>query len=122
MASVDYVVTDNWGAGFVASMAVGGGNEALHGWTVEFDAAFGISSIWGAVILSHVGTHYVIGNLPWNSDVAPGASTAFGFQATPGATGTTTQPDRARDSVEVLTTARTRGAICVVPGTCFPLE
>lgn len=89
MASVDYVVTDNWGAGFVASMAVGGGNEALHGWTVEFDAAFGISSIWGAVILSHVGTHYVIGNLPWNSDVAPGASTAFGFQATPGATGTT---------------------------------
>ena len=40
------------------------------------------------MILSHVGNHYVIGNLPWNSDVAPGASTAFGFQATPGASGT----------------------------------
>jgi chitinase len=88
MASINYAVTDNWGSGFVGSMTVAGGNQALHGWTVEFDAAFGISDIWGAVILSHDGTHYVIGNLPWNSDVTAGANTTFGFQATSGAGGT----------------------------------
>lgn len=64
MAGIKYTVTDNWGSGFVGNMTVAGGNRALQGWTVEFDAAFGISSIWGAVILSHVGNHYVIGNLP----------------------------------------------------------
>ena len=88
MASINYAVTDNWGSGFAGNMTVAGGSQALHGWTVEFDAAFGISSIWGGVILSHVGNRYVIGNLPWNSDVAAGTNTTFGFQATPGAGGT----------------------------------
>ncbi len=88
MASINYTVTDNWGSGFVGNMTVPGGNQGLHGWTVEFDATFAISDIWGAEIVSHVGNHYVIRNLSWNSDVPSGGNTTFGFQATPGAGGT----------------------------------
>ena len=88
MASINYVVGDNWGSGFIGNMAVPGGDQGLHGWTVEFDASFAISDIWGAEIVSHVGNHYVIRNLDWNSNVPAGGQASFGFQATPGAGGT----------------------------------
>ena len=88
MASINYAVTDNWGAGFVGNMTVPGGSQGLHGWTIEFDATFAISDIWGAEIVSHVGNHYVIRNLAWNADITSGGNTTFGFQATPGAGGT----------------------------------
>ena len=57
MASINYAVGDNWGSGFVGNMTVPGGAQGLHGWTVEFDASFTISNIWGAEIVSHVGDH-----------------------------------------------------------------
>ena len=87
--SVDYVVRDNWGSGFVAQMEVEAGTSALNGWVIEFDAGFTITSIWNAQIVSHVGTHYVIKNMSYNANVGAGKDTAFGFQATPGAGGTT---------------------------------
>ncbi|SHO67271.1 chitinase [Pseudoxanthobacter soli DSM 19599] len=86
--SVDYTVADNWGSGFVANMAVGAGSAAMNGWTVAFDASFTITNIWNAVIVSHVGNHYVIGNAAWNGSIAASSSTSFGFQATPGSGGT----------------------------------
>ena len=46
MASINYAVTDNWGSGFVGNMTVASGNQALHGWTVEFDAAFGVKDLF----------------------------------------------------------------------------
>ncbi len=63
MAGINYSVGDNWGSGFVGNMTVPGGANGLHGWLIEFDASFAISSIWGAEIVSHVGNHYVIRNL-----------------------------------------------------------
>ena len=69
-------------------MTVGAGSAALNGWTVEFDASFNITSIWNAVIVSHVGNHYVVRNADWNGNVAGGKDTSFGFQATPGSGGT----------------------------------
>ena len=84
---VDYVVRDDWGAGFVADVKVEAGGSALTGWTVEFDAAFTITNIWNAVIVSHVGNHYVIKNASWNGSLAAGKQAAFGFQATSGAAG-----------------------------------
>src|SRR5262249_31984652 len=86
--SLAYTVASNWGSGFTGAMDVGGGGAALHGWTVEFDASFTITSIWNATIVSHVGSHYVVKNADWNGDVAGGKTTSFGFQATPGAGGT----------------------------------
>ena len=88
MANINYAVGNNWGSGFIGNMIVPGGDQGLHGWTIEFDASFAISSIWGAEIVSHVGNHYVIRNLDWNATVPAGGQASFGFQATPGAGGT----------------------------------
>lgn len=90
MAAVNYDVKDNWGSGFVGNMTVAAGASGLHGWTVEFDAAFDISNLWGAEIVSRVGNHYVVRNAAWNADVPAGGTVAFGFQATPGSSGGTT--------------------------------
>ena len=89
MATVKYTIKDNWGSGFIGNMTVDGGASGTHGWTIEFDAGFAITNIWGAEIVSHVGTHYVLRNAPYNGDVSSGGSVTFGFQATPGATGGT---------------------------------
>jgi len=90
MATVRYTVRDNWGSGFIGNMTVEGGSSGIQGWTVEFDAGFAITNIWGAEIVSRVGTHYVLRNASYNADVPSGGSVTFGFQATPGATGGTT--------------------------------
>lgn len=89
MATVNYVVRDDWGSGFVGDMTVEGGTSGVHGWTVEFDAGFAITNIWGAEIVSHVGTHYVLRNAPYNGDVSAGRSITFGFQAATGPSGGT---------------------------------
>ncbi|MGQ3296779.1 Calx-beta domain-containing protein [Reyranella sp.] len=89
MATVKYAIKDNWGSGFIGNMTVDGGTSGTHGWTVEFDAGFAITNIWGAEIVSHVGTHYVLRNASYNANVSPGGNITFGFQATPGATGGT---------------------------------
>ncbi len=89
MASVNYSVGSNWGSGFVGNMTVPGGSGGLQGWTIEFDASFDITSIWGAEIVSHVGNRYVVRNAAWNADVPAGGQASFGFQATPGTGGTT---------------------------------
>jgi len=78
--AVAFTVKDNWGAGFVGSMALTP-EAALNGWTIEFDASFDISNIWNAVIVSHVGDHYVIANAAWNGKVAADGTVEFGFQA-----------------------------------------
>jgi len=90
MATVKYAIKDNWGSGFIGNMTVDGGTSGTHGWTIEFDAGFAITNIWGAEIVSHVGTHYVLRNASYNANVPSGGSVTFGFQATPGATGGTT--------------------------------
>lgn len=89
MATVKYTVKDNWGSGFIGNMTVEGGTSGVRGWTIEFDAGFAITNIWGAEIVSRVGTHYVLRNASYNADVSAGGSVTFGFQATPGATGGT---------------------------------
>ena len=86
--AIGYKVTDNWGAGFVGDMQVAAGGTALKSWTVEFDAAFAITSIWNAEIVSHIGNHYVIKNMSYNGTVGANQETSFGFQATPGSDGT----------------------------------
>ena len=86
--AVGYKVSDNWGAGFIGNMQVAAGDTPLKGWTVEFDAAFAITNIWNAQIVSHIGNHYVIKNMSYNGTVGANQETSFGFQATPGSDGT----------------------------------
>jgi aryl-phospho-beta-D-glucosidase BglC (GH1 family) len=87
--SVAYGVVSDWGSGHTANMTVTAGSSALNGWTVEFDSSAQISNIWNGQITSHVGTHYVISNMPYNGIVGAGQSTAFGYQASPGAVAST---------------------------------
>src|SRR5262249_820537 len=84
-----------------------GGSQGLHGWTLEFDAAFDITNIWNAEIVSRVGNHYVVRPATWNANVAAGGEVSFGFQAASGAGGTpvtrfTPHPTRALRPPPVL--------------------
>ena len=80
---IDYAVVNDWGSGLQASISLIPDHQ-LNGWTLEFDAAYDITQIWNARIVSHVGTHYVIRNLDWNAAVPSGGSVSFGFLAGPG--------------------------------------
>lgn len=80
-ATLSYAVPSRWDGGFIGNMAVLAGDAALNGWTVAFDAGFEITNLWGAEIVSRVGTHYVLRNLGWNAAVPPGGTASFGFQA-----------------------------------------
>ncbi|WP_048860126.1 cellulose binding domain-containing protein, partial [Acidisphaera rubrifaciens] len=83
--SVVFTDSNDWGSGFIGNVSITNtGTAAQTGWTIGFDLAENIGNIWGATILSHVGTHYVIGGLSWDSTIAPGAAVSFGFQAAGG--------------------------------------
>jgi chitinase len=81
-ATVTFTKTSVWDTGFTADMTITNrGTTAIAGWTLEFDLAADIVNIWNAVIVSHVGTHYVIRNAAWNATIAAGGTASFGFQA-----------------------------------------
>jgi hypothetical protein len=80
--TVNYTQTTAWGTGFNGEIRIKNtGTTAIKGWTIEFDMKASIVNIWNAVIVSHVGTRYVIRNADWNATIAPGAEISFGFQA-----------------------------------------
>lgn len=77
-----YAQASGWGTGFTGTMTIKNtGTTAISGWTMEFDMKANIVNIWNAVIVSHVGTRYVIRNADWNGTIAAGAGISFGFQA-----------------------------------------
>nr|MCH9640539.1 cellulose binding domain-containing protein [Actinomycetes bacterium] len=85
IASVSFVKSSDWGSGFNGDVTVTNtGTQALPDWQVEFDFDGDISSIWNAAIVSKTGNRYLVQGANWNSDVAAGSSTAFGFTATAG--------------------------------------
>jgi hypothetical protein len=87
-ASVSLVHPFDWGTGFTGDLTlVNTGNTAINGWTLEFDFTGYIapSQIWGAVITSHIGNHYVIQNADWDATIAPGLGITFRFNADYGA-------------------------------------
>ncbi len=80
----DYQVTQDWGSGFQGAIRLENAEPTvIEDWTLEFDFAAEISSIWDARIVSHVGTHYLIEGAGWNNDLARGGVVSFGFVAGP---------------------------------------
>ena len=79
-SKVIYSKTNSWNSGLQAEIILSA-EEALNGWTIEFDASYPISQIWNARIISHIGNHYVIANADWNAAVAKGGTVSFGFIA-----------------------------------------
>jgi Ca2+-binding RTX toxin-like protein len=57
------------------------GTSNINGWTVEFDADFDITEVWNAQLVSRVGNHYTIRNIPgfWNTLIRPNNEITFGF-------------------------------------------
>ena len=83
-AAVSFTKTNDWTSGFNADMTVTNtGTQAISDWRLSFDYGGNISSIWNASIVSHTGNTYVIKPADWNTNIAAGSSTTFGFTATP---------------------------------------
>jgi Cellulose binding domain len=58
------------------------GTAPIMGWTLAFDFAGSISSIWNANNVSHVGNHYVLQNANYNSLLSPAQAVSIGFNST----------------------------------------
>lgn len=75
-----YEVTQDWGSGFEAGIELQNlDTEAVNDWTVSFDYAADISSIWNAAIVDRDGDRYTIEHADWNATLAAGQTVAFGF-------------------------------------------
>lgn len=78
--SIEYSITNDWGAGFTGRVVINNNSEvAIEDWILEFDSENEISSAWDCVILSNEGSHYVVKNPGYNQNIAPGSSVSFGF-------------------------------------------
>ncbi len=84
-ASVSYQTTSDWGTGFNGQITILNDTGApINNWTVSFDFAPSITSIWNGVITSQTGTHYVLGPASWNAQIPVGSSVQIGFGGAPG--------------------------------------
>ena len=82
-AAVNFTKTNDWTSGFNGDVTVTNtGTQAISDWRLSFDYGGNISSIWNASIVSHTGNTYVIKPADWNTNIAAGSSTTFGFTAT----------------------------------------
>ena len=80
-----YKITTDWGSGFNADITLTNLSASTsEGWSVEFDYPYNITQIWNAKIISHSGSHYVIGNVNWNGNVNSNSAVSFGFGGSPG--------------------------------------
>jgi endoglucanase len=80
-----YSIDNQWNSGFVAKIVIRNtGTAPINGWTVGWSFADGskVTSIWNATL---TGTGpYSASALSWNSQINPGQSAEFGFQASKG--------------------------------------
>lgn len=83
-ASAAFQQESTWQTGYLGKITVNNdGPATMTSWRVEFELPAGtsIGSHWSAE-LTRVGTRHVFTSLPWNGNLAAGASTSFGFLAT----------------------------------------
>ena len=105
-----YSVTQDWGSGFQGQLQLANKDTvAVPNWTVSFDLAANLTSVWDGAVVSHVGTRYTVTNAGWNANLPVGGSVGFGFVATPGSTGPAT-PTNWLVNGQPLTTNATGGS------------
>ncbi len=84
-ATATFADVDDWGTGFTGNITITNtGTTAIIGWTLSFDLAVSISSIWNASIVSQSGDQFVIQNVGYDATILPGQSVTIGFNASPG--------------------------------------
>ncbi|GGO04928.1 glucanase [Microbispora rosea subsp. aerata] len=74
-----YKIVNSWQGGFQGEVTVTAGSSAINNWTVTWTMPSGqsISQAWNANLTGS--TNITASNLSWNGNLAPGASTTFGF-------------------------------------------
>jgi endoglucanase len=83
--SVAFSVTSDWQTGFGASVGITNtGPTTINGWSLEFDFAPNIDTIWNAQIVQHAASHYVLRDAGYNQTITPGSTVSFGFNGSPG--------------------------------------
>lgn len=72
-----------WATGFIVTVTVTAGGSAISGWKVTLQLAegTGVGSVWNGQRVGD-GDSVEVVDAPHNGDLAAGASTSFGFQAT----------------------------------------
>ncbi|MFB6835457.1 endo-1,4-beta-xylanase [Streptomyces sp. NPDC056361] len=81
VCSVTYAVTSQWTGGFTAQVTVRNtGTAPLNGWTVRWTqpAEQRVTQAWNATV-AQTGAEVTATHLSSNATIAPGGSTAFGF-------------------------------------------
>lgn len=73
-------ITSDWGAGYCADVTVTNGTTAKTVWAADVAVQGTISQLWNATANGSRGTVRFVG-VAWNRELAPGASTQFGFCA-----------------------------------------
>ncbi|MCP4179367.1 MAG: tandem-95 repeat protein [bacterium] len=80
-----FKVNNDWGSGFTGSITVKNtSTSTLKNWKVQFDLPYSINDIWNAEKISKTNNTYLINHPSWKSDLDPGESFSFGFNASPG--------------------------------------
>ena len=76
-----YTVTSTWPGGFVATVRVTAGSQAIDGWAVSIGLPSGaVVHHWSSEVLSTA--PLTLGPSAWNARLAAGGSTEIGFQGT----------------------------------------
>lgn len=84
-ATVAFRIDTDWGTAFQGALTIQNNNATpIVNWRLEFDWDRNIYQIWDAVIVSKVGTHYIIEGAAYNRDIAANSPLSFGFLADPG--------------------------------------
>jgi len=68
--TIEYRIASDWENGFYGYIFMTNISEnPLEDWVLEFDFSGKITNVWDAVIDSHEGNHFVIGNAKYNSTI-----------------------------------------------------
>jgi hypothetical protein len=82
---IQYTDSAHWRAGFVGDfMITNTGSTPIAAWTLQFDFAATITSVWGAVIVQNADDFYKIDSPASEPAIAPGQIVSFGILARPG--------------------------------------
>ncbi|MDJ0734034.1 MAG: glycoside hydrolase family 9 protein [Nostocaceae cyanobacterium] len=106
MNTVQFFRSEDWGIGFTGNINIqidNTGESVTSGWTLEFEAPFEITDIWGAEIVNQEGNLYTVRG---TSTISSGNSISFGFNASISDDTTTVEPSNYLfngASIEILT-------------------
>lgn len=79
---VAYAVTNQWTGGFGASVTITNLGDPLNGWTLRWSFAAGqtVTQVWGGTV-NQSGSQVSVTDAGYNGNLATGANTSFGFNA-----------------------------------------